>query len=264
VTATPIPFLRSTLYGDEHDLWDPAETFHEASRLHPALGERQAAGIVRLAASATLQQLSARQARRNPHLPSVELQPEPLPTATLRDAIERRRSQPPRPGHSLPLGTLATLLHAAYGVTPDGRRAVPSGGALYPLELFVAAPEVAGLESGLWRLDPHQKRLEQLPGDGGELADAVPLPELVEHARAVVFLAATFWRTRFKYGLRGYRFALLEAGHAAQNLLLAAAVLGVTTLPLGGFYDARVDELLGLDGVDQSVLYAVILGGAAQ
>ena len=72
-----------------------------------------------------------------------------------------------------------------------------------------------------------------------------------------------FWRTRFKYGLRGYRFALLEAGHAAQNLLLAATALRVPALPLGGFFDARVEALLGIDGVDESVLYGIALGGTA-
>ncbi|HEX7582631.1 MAG TPA: nitroreductase family protein, partial [Gaiellaceae bacterium] len=82
-------------------------------------------------------------------------------------------------------------------------------------------------------------------------------------ATAVVFVTSVFWRTRFKYGLRGYRFALLEAGHVVQNVLLAAAALRVAALPLGGFYDARAEKLLGVDGVDESVVYAVVLGGVA-
>lgn len=261
MSATPVPFLRSALHDEEHDALDPAETFHEASRLYPALTERQAAGIARLAASPPLQELAARPVRRNPQLPSAELTPTPLPAVALTDAIERRQSKPPGPGSPLPVETLAALLHAAYGVTASGRRTVPSGGALYPLELFVVVRNVAGLEQGVWHLDPRCSRLEQLPPREIELEAAVPLKELVEHASAVVFLAATFWRTRFKYGLRGYRFALLEAGHAAQNLVLAAAACGVNALPLGGFYDAVVDDLLGLDGVDQSVLYGVVLGG---
>ena len=70
-----------------------------------------------------------------------------------------------------------------------------------------------------------------------------------------------FWRSRFKYGLRGYRFALLEAGHLVQNLVLAAGALEVGALPLGGFYDRRVDELVGADGLDEATVYAVLLGG---
>jgi len=261
VSATPVPFLRSTLYGDEHDLWDPAEAFHEASRLYPALGERQAVGIARLAASPSLQRLTARPAHPNRHLPGLELAPAWLPATTLRDAIELRRSRPPGPGEPLPLTALAVLLRAGYGLTGRGGRTAPSGGALYPLDLFVVALEVAGLDRGVWQFDPLEARLVSISSDVADLSGAVALPELVEHARAVVFLAATFWRTRFKYGLRGYRFALLEAGHVAQNLLLAATAIDVTALPLGGFYDARAESLLGLDGVDRSVLYAVVLGG---
>ena len=72
--------------------------------------------------------------------------------------------------------------------------------------------------------------------------------------------AATFWRSRFKYGLRAYRFALLEAGHAAQNLLLAATALDLAAVPLGGFFDRILDATLGLDGVDRSSLYVICVG----
>ena len=96
---------------------------------------------------------------------------------------------------------------------------------------------------------------------GPELEAACPLPGLLAGAAAVVFVTAVFWRSRFKYGLRGYRFALLEAGHVAQNVLVAATELAVAALPLGGFYDARVERLLGVDGVDESVVYAIVLGG---
>jgi SagB-type dehydrogenase family enzyme len=70
-----------------------------------------------------------------------------------------------------------------------------------------------------------------------------------------------FWRSRFKYGLRGYRFALLEAGHVVQNLVLAATALRLPTLPLGGWYDRRVDALVGADGLDEATVYVVLVGG---
>ena len=72
-----------------------------------------------------------------------------------------------------------------------------------------------------------------------------------------------FWRSRFKYGLRGYRFALLEAGHVMQNALLAATAMRVPALPLGGFYDCRLDELVGADGLEESTVYAALIGGRA-
>jgi len=72
-----------------------------------------------------------------------------------------------------------------------------------------------------------------------------------------------FWRSRFKYGLRGYRFALVEAGHVVQNVVLAAAALGLPALPVGGYYDCRLDALVGANGLDEASVYAVVLGGRA-
>jgi SagB-type dehydrogenase family enzyme len=93
------------------------------------------------------------------------------------------------------------------------------------------------------------------------LEAACPLEGLLAGGAAALLVLAVFGRTRFKYGQRGYRFALLEAGHLVQNVVLAAAALEVPALPWGGFYDAQLDALVGADGVDESVVYAVVLGG---
>lgn len=251
------PTLRSAVYGTaEVDLDDPAELFHEASKLYPALRDRQAAGIVRLAQDDDLHAAAQHPVRRNRQLPSIELAAPSPPDASLWAAIGERRS-----GHAftgtLGVDALATMLLAGYG-----RRAVPSGGALYPLEVYVVTRRVTELPRGVFHLDPERAALEILfEGDvADELAAAMPAAELVADASAVIFVTAVFWRTRFKYGLRGYRFALLEAGHVMQNVLLAATALGVTAFPLGGYYDAAVEELLRVDGIDESVLYGAVVG----
>jgi SagB-type dehydrogenase family enzyme len=74
-------------------------------------------------------------------------------------------------------------------------------------------------------------------------------------------LVATFARTRVKYGLRGYRFALLEAGHLAQAVITTATAIGLHTLPWGGFVDSAVDGALELDGVERSCVYLVGVSG---
>jgi SagB-type dehydrogenase family enzyme len=96
-----------------------------------------------------------------------------------------------------------------------------------------------------------------------ELAEATVYREPATACAVFLTVTATFWRTRFKYGLRGYRFALLEAGHVVQNALFAATSLGLAAVPLAGFYDSRMDALLGLDGVEESTLYAVAIGPEA-
>jgi SagB-type dehydrogenase family enzyme len=168
---------------------------------------------------------------------------------------------------SLSLPALGTVLAAAQRSRDRGgaqRRPAPSAGALYPLELYAIALRVGGVAPGLLHYDPYAHCLQRV-GDLAPpaFAEALSDESLAERTACALVLTAVFWRSRFKYGQRGYRFALLEAGHVAQNAVLAAAALGVAALPLGGFYDARLDALLDVDGVDESSLYVLLLGGDA-
>jgi SagB-type dehydrogenase family enzyme len=189
--------------------------------------------------------------------------------------VARRRSQRSFGDDALAVDELAALLEAGYGVTgglesPGGDqtlpvRAVPSGGALYPLELYVAALRVTDVEPGLYHFDPLRRCLEALRTglEPEEVAALSTYPEIVSASGALILAAAIFGRTRFKYGLRGYRFALLEAGHIAQNVVLAATALELGAVPLGGFYDRLTDEFLGLDGVNESTVYTIAVGKGA-
>ena len=240
---------------------DPAEAFHEASRLYPRVAPGRLGALLALAQSPDLQQTTARSSRTHPHRPGVELQRSMLPPISLRDALGKRRSCGPAAGDALALRELAVLLEAGYA-SSGGRRPAPSGGALYPLELYVLALAIEGADPSVFHYDPFRHRLELLaPLERSAVAEGLVDPALAEHAAAVIVVTAVFWRTRFKYGLRGYRFALLEAGHVAQNVLLAAAAVDLTALPVGGFFDRRFDALVGADGLDEASLYALIIGG---
>jgi len=143
-------------------------------------------------------------------------------------------------------------------------RAAPSGGALYPLELYAVCHRVEGLEVALYHYDPLLHGLELLgPLTGRAGADLTPYGEVLSDSAAVVAITAVFWRSRFKYGARAYRFTLTEAGHVAQNLLLAATALGLASVPVGGFYDRKVDDFIGVDGIFEGSLYLVPVGHAA-
>lgn len=262
--------MASRIYG-EHGvpLDDAAETYHEASKLYPSYCMRQMSGAVQLATSRELQVSAQRSVKRNRNLPAVDLPTPAYPRVTLEEAVRARHSGREFAPAAVSLGQLATLLHAAYGVTRRARdgseqtfRTVPSGGALYPLELYCAVSRVGGVTPGLYHFDPPRRALERyrLLESADELVRASTYPELVEGSAVTFIVTAMFWRTRFKYGLRGYRFALLEAGHVVQNLVLVCAALGLAAVPLGGFYDRLVDEFLAVDGVNESALYCVCVG----
>ncbi len=151
---------------------------------------------------------------------------------------------------------VSQLLWAAQGVTsPQGFRTAPSAGALYPLTLYVVDPE------GLHRYDADRHALELLSRTDSRaaLSEAAMGQEPVRAAPMVFVLAGNPSVTARKYGTRADRFVFLEAGHAAQNLLLAATALGLGGVSIGSFDDDAVHELLDLPG-EQQVVYLVPVG----
>ena len=170
-----------------------------------------------------------------------------------------------------PLGMtqLAALLHYSYGITrtnegtgfPRPFRSAPSGGGLYPLEIYFHSNHVVGLPPGLYHYNPLRNNVRLLrAGDHtSRIKDSlVQFQRAVAHdLSALFFLTAVFERSTFKYGARAYRFIFLEAGHVAQNLNLVATALGLGCLNIGGYYDREIDGFLGLDGISHSTIYMV-------
>jgi len=167
----------------------------------------------------------------------------------LGEALRGRRSARDFRPQPLTIGEAATLLWAAQGVTdPAGLRAAPSAGALYPLEAYLVAGEVSGLAPGVYRYRPSQHQLTLLAaGDArAALTAAAHAQDWIATSAAVLALAAVFRRASVKYGRRGERYAVLEAGHAAENVCLAVAAMGLGATVVGAFDDARVRALLRL------------------
>ena len=129
---------------------------------------------------------------------------------------------------------------------------IPSAGNLHPLRLDVVV--FRGDESlprGVYSYSPEQASLldrhRELELD--VFRHALNSEELVFGAPVVMVISACFRRTTWKYGNRGYRFVLLEAGQAAQNILLSATALGIASVEYGGFLDGALRDALGSRGV---------------
>jgi len=139
---------------------------------------------------------------------------------------------------------------------------VPSGGALYPLEIYFYTEYVEGLAAGLYHYNPSANNLRHLFAGGlsNQIAVALVQPDLMRGSSVMFFITAVFERSTFKYGDRGYRFTLLEAGHVAHNMNLTALGLGLGSVNIGGFFDRQIDELMGLDGVKHSTIYLLGVG----
>jgi SagB-type dehydrogenase family enzyme len=190
---------------------------------------------------------------------------------SLEEVIDRRVTcRTFDPAAPLSRADLSRLLAFSCGYTtefaeaPDlaFHRAVPSAGACYPVEAYPIVLNGADLPAGVYRYAPNDHSLELLRP--GRFAGPLPAWTLgqpyVADASAVIALAGFLDRIAPRYGERGYRYALLEAGHTAQNLYLVGAGRGLGVLAIGGFVDAAINRLLGLDEVRQVALYLVALG----
>lgn len=206
-----------------------------------------------------------------PSAPFVQL-PEPPVGKGLAGLLRERRSVRAFRNSRMPLAYLSDLLYAAGGLTQirkvEGHvfegRTTPSAGGLYPLEIFVATRAVEGLADGLFHYQAQGHGIRRL-GKAELESFVVPFVNQVciAGANALFLFTSIFMRSLGKYGPRGYRYALFEAGHRAQNIALMAVELGLGSLCLGGFYDREVNALLGIDGAHHAALYCVAVGDAA-
>ncbi len=167
---------------------------------------------------------------------------------------------------------LATILIAAYGAIDFGemqetgdrflRRTVPSAGGLYPLELYLLLSKVEGLQDGIYHYDETGHTLELIASEGldKQLQESFLSYPFIKNANVILCHSAVFDRTQKKYGPRGYRYILLEAGHSAQNVCLAAAELGLGSLCMGGFWDRQLNNLLQLEHETEGVVYSMAVG----
>lgn len=84
--------------------------------------------------------------------------------------------------------------------------------------------------------------------------------EWVKSSAVILAISGIFNRTQIKYGDRGYRYILLEAGHMAQNIYLLSAALGLKCCAIGGYIDDKINRLIDFDDQQEAVLYMLSLG----
>ncbi len=180
---------------------------------------------------------------------------------SVEDAIASRRSERNFLDQSLTKDQLFQILWAAQGITGDGKRAAPSAGATYPLEIYAVAGTVEGLDAGVYRYIPEAHSLtKHVSGDKRkELAGASLNQNFIADAPLVIVIAAEYQRTTKRYGERGIRYVHIEVGHVGQNIYLQAESLGLGTVAVGAFYDEEVARVLNLPEAHEP-LYVMPVG----
>lgn len=196
------------------------------------------------------------------------------------DALQNRRSDVTVATAPLDTEMIGSLLDLAIGICDErtipssefdvrtdkttANRTYPSAGRLYPIEFYLVVRSVPGIEPGAYYYVPesHELRVVERFDDPSRFDELFYQgSESVGAADAAVLMANVRSRVHGKYGPRAYRFSLVEAGHAGQNLQLVATAIGLGSTPHGGYYDDEIEDCLDLDGLNAGVVNAMLFAG---
>jgi SagB-type dehydrogenase family enzyme len=249
--------------------WLPHGSFHFATKDAPFANPRQWKRMAReIKASGPQPSL----VKTYPGRPTKALPPARTDADEFLRVLLARKTHREFSGDPVPLDSLATLLRYTWGSigtfeSPNFgtlfHKTSPSGGARHPAEVYVAALDVEGLTPGLYHYNHVDHTLEQLRT--GNLRDEVLRNTLgqahVGKAAAVCFMTAVFPRSSYKYHTaRAYRVVTLDAGHVGQTFCLVATWLGLAPFTTAAVADTAIERALGIDGVNESVLYVAGVG----
>ncbi len=186
----------------------------------------------------------------------------------LTEAIARRQSHRRFRREPLTLDEVAFLLWATQGIREIVRpgvalRTVPSAGARHALETYLLVQNVVGLAPGIYCYLPveHQLLAVAAPHNLAERMVPATLGQRFIATAPVVFVWTTIpYRMEWRYGIAAHRVIAIDAGHVCQNLYLAVAAIGAGTCAVAAYHQRLMDELLGVDGEDEFVIYLAPVG----
>jgi SagB-type dehydrogenase family enzyme len=191
-----------------------------------------------------------------------------LSQTSMLSALRRRSDSAQK---SVDLETVTRLLFCADGLTRQANvggedyhfRAAASAGALYPVEIYLVAGEVEGMDRGLYHFLPADLKLHGLRrGDWRRYLASCTGSTSLRRARAVFIMTSIFWRSTWKYRARAYRYCFWDTGTMLANLLAAANADALDIEIITAFSDGPIEELLEVDGDREGIACLVALGQA--
>lgn len=183
------------------------------------------------------------------------------------DTISARKSDRDFSGRVLEEGDISTVLKYACGIVSqregEYHRAQASGGGRYPIEVYpLIFTGTERIQAGVYHYGVKNHVLDVLWHREFTKADIATLFTYpwAQHASLALVFTGVFHRNQMKYGERGYRHVLIEAGAIIQNVYLVAAALGIKCCGIDGVNEVNLEKLLDVDGVAESAICSVVLG----
>ena len=197
-----------------------------------------------------------------PRLPLIKLPQIDNQESELENLLEIRESTRNFSDKPVKINELSKILRSCRIVDIDRipeRRTYPSGGARFPVELYVVAFNVNGLKNGAYHYNLKKESLELLWEEDLKNRRRELISPYLENPAATLVLTSVISRSEKKYGNRAYPYSLIEAGHMGQNIHLTCVNLGIGSCPVSGFVDNSVKEILDLTG-DEIPIYTISIG----
>jgi SagB-type dehydrogenase family enzyme len=204
-----------------------------------------------------------------PRLKAFTLDKKKNRSSNLTNIINKRISTREFSGKPITFETFFHLIKDSAGINRIGnniqvesRRAYPSAGARYALEIYAVILHVKGLKNGLYHYNVKHNVIELLHekkdiwSEVNNFFDEKPL----KNAAVLFIITGVLNRLYFKYGDRGYRHMLIESGHLAQNLCLLATDYGLGVCTYGGFIEDKLIEFLDIKLQKELPLYIIAVG----
>ncbi len=139
------------------------------------------------------------------------------------------------------------------------KRTYPSGGARFPIELYLLSYNVKNLKEGAYHYNIEKSNLELLLDESLKKERRNIISPYLENPAATIVFTSVISRSEVKYGLRSYPYSLIEAGHMGQNIQLSSAEIGIGSCPVSGFIDNTVKNILDLTD-DEIPIYSISIG----
>ncbi|MBY0013546.1 SagB/ThcOx family dehydrogenase [Paenibacillus typhae] len=197
---------------------------------------------------------------------------EVLRNGNMFDCIDQRRSTRFYSAETLSLEELSYLLWATQGITGMNKngltlRTVPCSGATHTFETYLLIMRVEGVQEGIYRYLPSEHKLlfmfelEQME----QKVDAITLdqpfvPNFAKKAAVLFAWSTTPYRSEWKYDISAHKKILIDVGHVCQNLYLSSESIGAGACAIGIYDQKLIDEILGLDGEEEFVIYLGAVG----
>jgi SagB-type dehydrogenase family enzyme len=182
------------------------------------------------------------------------------------EVVLKRHSTRKYSNKPITLSQLSSLLFGMTGLTrifPQyAFRTVPSAGGLYPIEMYPIINQVENLKKGIYHYNISKHSLELIKkGDFRIDVAKGCLDQQIAYNSAVNFVwTAVIERSKWKYLQRCYRYIYMDAGHIGQNFYLIAEALGLGACTIGAIYDDEINDLLELDGIQETAIYVGVIG----